>query len=148
MAPLEKTPFPLRTENAVVSYAMYLANLVWPANLSVYYPITRRFPCGWAWWLRQLLVTPCVVVVRESGKRPYLAVGWFWFLGMLVPVIGLVQVGSQSRADRFMYLPMVGLLVMLAWGARELAERWPSAKTIVVGVAVAACAACLTMTLS
>jgi len=113
-----------RIANAVVSYSRYLSNTIWPHNLSVYYP----HPGHWAVWqvagAALLLSTLTAWAVLLWRRRPYLTVGWLWYVGTLVPVIGLVQVGGQSMADRYMYVPMIGLLVMLAWGGIELAERW------------------------
>jgi tetratricopeptide (TPR) repeat protein len=77
--------------------------------------------------------------------RPYFLTGWCWYLGMLVPVIGLVQVGQQSRADRYMYIPMVGLLWILAWGAKDVVKKWPRAKPAVAAVAVISCITCMAL---
>ena len=89
-----------------------------------------------------------VVVIREWRTRPYLAVGWLWYLGTLVPVIGLVQVGLQSGADRYMYIPMVGLLMMLAWGGADAAAKWPQAKAGLAVAAGASCAVCLALAMA
>jgi len=120
-----------------------VGNFVWPARLAVFYPYSlSRLP--------ELAAESLVVLAGISilafinlRKRPWLAVGWLWYLGTLVPVIGLVQVGAASHADRYTYLPAVGLSIMLAWGAAELAERWPRAKPAIAGLAAASCAACL-----
>ncbi len=130
-------PLGLRVENAVVSYATYIVKMFWPARLAVFYP----YPHGLAVWQialsALLLVGISIFVVRERRSRPYLAVGWLWYLGTLAPVIGLIQVGAQARADRYMYLPMVGLSMMLAWGVREML---PGRAAICGGAA--ACLAC------
>ena len=114
-----------RLGNALVSYVEYLARLVWPAKLAVFYP----HPGARAGWLVALAVVVLVIisigVVANARRRGYLLTGWFWFLGMLVPVIGLVQVGDQALADRYTYLPFIGVSFMLAWGAAEAAEKWP-----------------------
>jgi protein O-mannosyl-transferase len=129
-------PFGLRVENAVVSYASYIVKMFWPSGLAVFYPYPHELP-AWQFGLSALLLIGIsVAVIRGWRSRPYLAVGWLWFLGTLLPVIGLIQVGSQARADRYMYLPMVGLGIMLAWGLREVLKNR-------VGIAVAAIAACL-----
>ena len=108
-------PFQERLANALVSYANYLGQTCWPVNLAVYYP----HPCGTITAVQLggavLLLAPCRDWPSGSCAQPYLAVGWAWFLGMLVPVIGLVQVGVQVRADRYTYLPHVGLFVAVAW---------------------------------
>jgi tetratricopeptide (TPR) repeat protein len=113
-------PLGLRVENAVVSYAAYIVKMFWPARLAVFYPYPRHLPL-WQIALSIVLLSGIsIVVLRERRSRPYLAVGWLWYLGTLVPVIGLIQVGAQARADRYTYLPMVGLSIMLAWGLREV----------------------------
>jgi tetratricopeptide (TPR) repeat protein len=83
---------------------------------------------------------------RVLKTRPYLAVGWFWYLGTLVPVIGLIQVGAQARADRYTYVPMVGLLVMLGWGFADIVRRWPRVRNAVAALAIVACAVCAVLT--
>jgi tetratricopeptide (TPR) repeat protein len=113
-------PLGLRVENAVVSYATYIVKMFWPSRLSVFYPYPRELPAWQVGLSALLLAGVSLLVLRERRSRPYLAVGWLWYLGTLVPVIGLIQVGAQARADRYMYLPMVGLSIMLAWGLREM----------------------------
>ncbi len=116
-------PFGLRVENAVVSYATYIVRMFWPARLAVFYPWPHQLPV-WQVALSAVLLTGIsLIVLRERRSRPYLVVGWLWYLGTLLPVIGLIQVGSQARADRYMYLPMVGLGIVLAWGLTEVLKR-------------------------
>ena len=117
---LEAIPVSARVANALVSYLAYLGKMVWPSRLAVFYPhpatplaSPRVALCAVA----LLLVT--VLVWRQASRRPYLLVGWLWYLGTLVPVIGLVQVGSQAMADRYAYVPLLGIFVMLAFGAAE-----------------------------
>ena len=114
-----------RLENAVVSYARYLGKTFWPADLAVFYPHPTG---GWSILLiggsAGLLLGISVLSVLTVRKRPYLFTGWFWFLGTLIPVIGLVQVGSQSIADRYMYLPSIGLFIAIAWGVRDLVKAF------------------------
>jgi tetratricopeptide (TPR) repeat protein len=129
-------PLGLRVENAVVSYAAYIVDMFWPARLAVFYPYPHHLPVWQIALSALLLLGISVVVLREGRSRPYLAVGWLWFLGTLVPVIGLIQVGAQARADRYTYLPMVGLSIMLAWGLREVFKG----KVLISG-AIAACLA-------
>ncbi|HEX4808819.1 MAG TPA: tetratricopeptide repeat protein [Bryobacteraceae bacterium] len=130
-------PLGLRVENAVVSYAAYIVKMFWPARLAAFYPYPHHLPL-WQIALSTLLLSGIsIVVLRERRSRPYLAVGWLWYLGTLVPVIGLIQVGAQARADRYTYLPMVGLSIMLAWGLREVLKS----KGAISG-AIAACLAC------
>jgi len=112
--PFTQLPVSDRLANALVSYARYLGKAIWPANLAVHYPPTR-WPAAAVAGAALLVVTLTLSAVVQWRRRPYLAVGWFWFLGMLVPVIGLIQVGGQSMADRYMYLPLIGLFLMLVW---------------------------------
>jgi tetratricopeptide (TPR) repeat protein len=105
-----------RAANAVVSYARYLGKTFWPVNLSVLYPHPGHWPAWRVSASAVLLLAICAGVLVLGRKRPYLAVGWFWFLGTLAPVIGLVQVGMQSMADRYMYLPLIGLSMAVVWG--------------------------------
>jgi tetratricopeptide (TPR) repeat protein len=125
--------------NALVSYLVYIAKTVWPAGLAVFYPYPEKL----ALWLVALAAAALAAiswqVVRLRRLCPYLAVGWFWFLVTLVPVIGIVQAGEQARADRYMYVPMIGLAVIVAWGGADLLRKWPRLRA---AVAVGACAAC------
>ncbi len=108
--------------NAGVSFAAYLGKTAWPASLSFFYPhpIFRRIPHDPpAWRIAAsilLLAAISVVAVREIRRRPYIAIGWSWFLGMLVPMMGFIQAGEQAMADRYMYLPVAGLFLIVAWG--------------------------------
>jgi protein O-mannosyl-transferase len=143
---LTSLPVSLRLANAAWTYVAYMGRMFWPAKLAVYYP----YPHNLAAW--QLLVAVgtiagiTMLAVRWFRPYPYLAVGWFWYLGTLVPVIGLVQVGGQSSADRYTYLPTIGLTIMLAWAAVDLLKRYPQASKFVVGAAVACVCVCLVLT--
>jgi len=119
--PQNTYPFLLRVENAIVSYVRYIGKAVWPSHLALMYPHS-----SFAIWevvvaLLMLLVITAIVI---AGRRQrYLPVGWFWFLGTLVPMIGLVQVGAQAMADRYAYLPFVGLFIIACWGVSDFFER-------------------------
>ena len=118
---LQRFPLALRIENAIVSYVLYLWKVLWPARLAVLYPHPAFALPAWRWFLSAavlLLISTLVVVFRE---RRYLPVGWFWFLGTLVPVIGLVQVGNAAMSDRYAYIPLIGILLMIAWCADDVA---------------------------
>jgi tetratricopeptide (TPR) repeat protein len=135
-----------RLANATVSYARYLRKMLWPNDLSVLYPHPGHWPLWQVMVCAALLVGICVAVAVLGRGRPYLIMGWLWFLGTMVPVIGLVQVGIQSMADRYTYVPLIGLFIMVAWGLGDLiAEGRPRswcARALVIGgvVALAACA--------
>ena len=125
-------PFATRAANAIVSYVAYLIQFFWPSGLSVFYPYPANFP---AWQVAGAAVI-LIAISALALRRKYLAVGWFWYLGTLVPVIGLVQVGFQARADRYTYIPMIGISIMLAWG---VAEIMPKARLTLQAAAVAVC---------
>lgn len=125
MGPLDTYPIGTRLVNAVVAYAEYVRLLVWPSGLAVLYPYPGAGHSGGRILLSATVVLGLsAVAVAQGRRRPWLAVGWLWFLGTLVPMIGLVQVGRQSWADRYTYLPHIGLLVALAWGVAEAKDRW------------------------
>ncbi|MBV9405493.1 MAG: glycosyltransferase family 39 protein, partial [Acidobacteriaceae bacterium] len=130
-----------RCANALVSYIVYIAKALWPLNFAVFYPM-RPIPAWQVVPAAVALVAITLLVIRILRSHAYLAVGWFWYLGTLVPVIGFVQVGRQARADRYMYIPLVGLSIMLAWGAAELIRRWPRAKIPTAVLAIAVCSFC------
>ncbi|HVV02189.1 MAG TPA: tetratricopeptide repeat protein [Verrucomicrobiae bacterium] len=116
-------PLPARLQNAVLSYAHYLGQIFWPARLAIFYPYSAEFSIA-AVVLAFIVLAGMTTIVVFLGRRfPFAPTGWFWFLGMLVPTIGLVQVGSQSRADRYTYLPSIGIFIVLAWGAAALAAK-------------------------
>lgn len=117
-------PLVLRLENAVVNYVAYIGKTVWPARLSAFYPYRQSVSAWVVAGATLLLIGATVAVARGARSRPYLLVGWLWYLGTLTPVIGVVQVGLQSMADRYTYVPLVGLFIIVAWGAADLAERW------------------------
>ncbi|MGD0349572.1 MAG: tetratricopeptide repeat protein [Verrucomicrobiota bacterium] len=113
-------PFSMRAGNACVSYATYLWQMVYPRDLAVYYPFKERGLPLWEVALSfLLLVLVSALALSWRHKRPWLLVGWLWYLGMLVPVIGLVQAGRQAHADRYTYLPQIGLYVMITWAASD-----------------------------
>jgi tetratricopeptide (TPR) repeat protein len=109
-----------RIVNALSGYGHYLLKTFWPSNLAAYYPLSDTLSWPSAIFAACVILIISVLSVRLHKKHPYLLVGWLWFLGMLVPVIGLVQVGSQAYADRYSYLPSIGLFVMVAWGIPSL----------------------------
>jgi tetratricopeptide (TPR) repeat protein len=121
---LEAFPLTTRIANALVSYISYMAKMIWPHNLAVYYPHPNTIPLWQVAGAGLLLIFVSVLVIKAAKNRPYLAVGWLWYLGTLVPVIGLVQVGSQAMADRYTYLSLIGLFIMIAWGVPSVLAGW------------------------
>ncbi|MBP8985939.1 MAG: tetratricopeptide repeat protein [Syntrophobacterales bacterium] len=109
-----------RIENALVSYVKYLGKTVFPEGLAVFYPYPAAIPEGVALLSAAILVFITIEVLRAAKARRYLPVGWFWFLGTLAPVIGIVQVGDQAMADRYTYIPLIGVFIVLAWGAEDI----------------------------
>src|SRR5213592_194726 len=109
--------------------------LFWPAKLAVIYPISNEYSLWQIAAALVLLAAISIAVVYSSRCRAWLFVGWFWFIGMLVPTIGLVQVGIQSMADRYTYLPLLGIFIALAWSGAAAVERWPEIKNAVCVVA-------------
>lgn len=113
---LEVLPWSLRLANVAVSYATYLGKTVLPRNLAVFYPIPLEIPAWKALGAAALLLALTALAVRKARKAPWFLVGWLWFLGTLVPVIGIVQVGRQAMADRYTYIPSIGLSLAICWG--------------------------------
>lgn len=143
IASAEALPLPLRAANSLVAYAGYLQKMVWPKDLAVFYPHPGTWPV-WRVTLAILFLAGLSVgVVRQGQRRPYLLVGWLWYLGTLVPVIGLVQIGKQSMADRYTYVPLMGVYVMAAWGWAEWVTRWRLPKLVGAAIAGAGLAGCL-----
>lgn len=134
-----------RTANTLVSYTVYIGKTVWPSKLAVFYPLPPAIPPWKAAAAGVLLLAVTLLVAARLRRSPWLAVGWLWFLGMMVPVIGLVQVGRQAMADRYTYLPTIGLFLMAAWGIPELLAGWKgrrpalaAASALAVGLLAAA----------
>ncbi len=121
--PMFSIPLDIRLANAAISYARYLGKAVWPSRLAPFYPHPLRSAVGWHAVTALVLLLVITIRVVQARRRRYLLVGWFWFLGTLVPMIGLVQVGTQGMADRYAYLPFVGLYLMICWGVAELAQQ-------------------------
>jgi len=122
---VESFPLSIRIANGLVSYVSYIYKMIWPQHLAVFYPHQGSSLPMWLAGAAGLLLLGISVAVMRAGRRhPYLAVGWLWYLGTLVPVIGLVQVGLQEMADRYTYVPLIGLFIMIAWGIPELTRGW------------------------
>jgi len=143
MVLMKSVPFMVRLENVFVSYLRYLSKTFWPTELSAFYPFPKSWPPSFVAISILVLLIITAVALWEWKAHPYIAIGWFWFLGTLVPVIGLVQVGLQSLADRYTYIPLIGIFISVSWGAAEIAEDWPYKRVILGiggGLVVGACA--------
>jgi Flp pilus assembly protein TadD len=146
VTPLAMLPLSERLANVPIAYLAYIGKLFWPHPLCVLYPFLNPRNPDLAMASAMVLLVLSVAAVLWSRGRPYLPVGWLWFVGTLVPVIGLVQVGAQTMADRYTYLPYVGLFIVLAWGMAELAARLPAARFVLIPAAGAGLLACLICT--
>jgi Flp pilus assembly protein TadD len=121
---IEAFPLSDRIANAFVSYVIYIRKVIWPNDLAVFYPHPGLLPAWQVMGAVLVLLFVTLTVIWAAKRIPYLAVGWLWYVGTLVPVIGIVQVGSQARADRYTYIPLIGLFIMAAWGIPELLKKW------------------------
>ena len=139
---LAAIPLGLRVENALVSYLVYIRRMFWPSGLAIFYPYPKAIAFWQAGGAALLLAVVSWVVIKQAKRRPWLIVGWLWYLGTLVPVLGLIQVGMQSSADRYTYVPLIGLFVMLVWGGADLAARWPRSRGGFVRIALIVLAGC------
>ena len=133
----EELPILERINNAIISYVLYIWQMVWPANLAVFYPHPENRLLPWE-IISSLLLLVCgtAIPIALRKQRPYLITGWLWYLGMLVPVIGLVQVGWQGRADRYTYLPQIGLYIAITWTVADLTALWRRRRTILSTAAI------------
>jgi len=122
---LEDLPLKLRLANGLVAYVKYIGKLIWPSHLAMYYPFPEQIPLWQPLAAFALLVIVSIYAFGNLRRKPYLAVGWLWYLGTLIPVIGIVQAGLwPAMADRWAYVPAIGLFIMLVWGAAEIASLW------------------------
>ncbi len=137
---VQNTKFVMLAANAFLSYITYIGQMFWPVRLAVFYPFPPMIPV----WKGVLAVGAMVglsaLALLLRKRFPYAMVGWFWYVGTMVPMIGLLQAGKQAHGDRYMYIPMVGLLVILAWGAADVGKRWPHSLPAIGFGATVACA--------
>jgi tetratricopeptide (TPR) repeat protein len=129
LMPLDIRPLGPRIANALVAYVQYVVKMFWPSPLAMFCPLA---PIPWWQALAAglILAAASALLLARARRSPYLAVGWLWYLGTMVPVIGLVQVGGQAMADRYTYIPSIGLFIMAAWGVGEATARWRYQKAI------------------
>ena len=139
-------PLYFRVENALMSYVRYIAKLFWPADLALIYPYPHYWPLAEVIAVGLLLAMCSALAILWAKRFPYLAVGWFWYLGTLVPAIGLVQAGIQSMADRYTYLPSIGLFIIVAWGLNDLLNPHPQKAKIAATAGILALTGCLAVT--
>ena len=119
----ERFPFSENLQHALISYLVYIRKFFWPTELAVFYPFERNEPVWWALSAAVLLIVVTWIVVRRLKKSPAAAFGWFWYLGTMVPVIGIVPVGAHAYADRYTYLPLIGIAILVVWVGAEAAPR-------------------------
>jgi tetratricopeptide (TPR) repeat protein len=143
---LANVPLFYRLENAPVAVMRYLFKVFWPSDLAIVYPMPDFIPASMVAVSAAILVLTTVAVWLARNKTPSLLIGWFWFLGTLLPVIGLVKVGDAALADRYTYLPSIGLFIAIAFGLRDLEGYFQFSKVILPAVAVLVCGACIAIT--
>ena len=132
----DRFPLKFRVGNALVSYIKYMEKMIWPSRMAVFYPHRyENVSVLYAVLSAILLLAVTILVLRFAKNHRYLVTGWFWYLGTLIPAIGIVQAGLQARADRYTYIPYIGLFLMLAWGLPQLLSKFPQRK-IVLGVSM------------
>jgi len=125
-----EVPFMLRVSNALVAYVKYIIKTLWPQDLAVLYPLPASLPFWQICGALIVLIIVTVISINIRRQHPYITLGWFWFLITLLPVIGLVQVGSQSMADRYTYIPHIGFFIMVVWGAGSFVRDSPQIKAV------------------
>jgi tetratricopeptide (TPR) repeat protein len=126
----------MRVQNAVTSYVAYLWKMIWPMHLAVFYPYPWHFNIAVVASCLIFLTVVTFTVIIVGKRMPYLATGWLWYLGTLVPVIGIIKVGSQATADRYTYIPLIGIFVMVVWGLRDIFYRWSYGKAALGSLAL------------
>jgi protein O-mannosyl-transferase len=146
VVPATQLSLSARVANALIADVRYIGKLLWPTDLACFYPRPEHWPLWQVLAAALLLVVITALTLRFLNRHGYLAMGWFWYLGTLVPVIGLVQVGDQAMADRYTYIPSVGLFLMAAWGLADLASCWPRLRPILIGAWAFALASLLVIT--
>jgi hypothetical protein len=132
----EEFPMGVRIGNVFISYITYIGKMIWPSNLAVFYPHPERLILWQVSGSVLLLIAITLVVIWMAKRTPYLATGWLWYMGTLVPVVGIVQAGSQSMADRFTYIPLIGLFIIVAWSVPDLLKKWNHRKEILFALSI------------
>jgi len=133
VASIEALSLKARAANAIVSYTSYIGKMIWPLHLAVLYPLLE-------WNLGEVLISGLLLLlmstlaIRTWHRHPYFSVGWLWYLGTLIPVIGLVQVGAQSMADRYTYIPLIGLFIIIAWAMPDISSKWRGRRIVLTTI--------------
>jgi tetratricopeptide (TPR) repeat protein len=143
---VELLPFDARVGNAMISYFRYLGKMFWPVDMAVFYPHPGHWPLMEVLLAGALLCGISGLLFMTRKRHPYLLMGWLWFTGTLVPVIQLVQSGGQAMADRFTYVPSLGILIMVIWGVYELTRSWRFQKVVFAATGSAVIILCLALT--
>ena len=133
---LENFPISHRISNALVSYLKYMVKMIWPQDLTAVYPYPASIPLWQIVGTCLLMILLTFLIIKQFAKHPYLTIGWLWFLGTLIPVIGIIKIGSHAMADRYTYMTFVGLYIIVAWGIPEIFSRF-GVRKIVLGTAAA-----------
>lgn len=142
VASIENFSFSVRVTNALVSYMSYAWKMFWPFSLSAFYPHPGQILAGKTLLAVIFLFGISLIVWRFRFRQPYLIMGWLWYLGTLVPVVGLIQVGDQAMADRYTYIPLTGLFIMIAWILTTLVDKWPHRLAILRAVSFSVIVCC------
>ncbi len=138
ISPFETYPFTDRIANAIVSYVAYLEKMIWPRHLAVFYPFPDNFPAWKVGGSLLLLIAITILALKSAKRHPFFIIGWLWYLGTLVPVIGLIKIGDFAMADRYTYIPLIGPFIIIAWGLPEIFADSHLKKMIVGAVALIA----------
>jgi protein O-mannosyl-transferase len=132
VASIQTISLGVRIGNAFISYIAYIGKMIWPSNLAVLYPHTGLLAPWQVLGSIFLFFGITLIIIWRAKEIPYLATGWLWYTGTLVPVIGILQIGSQAMADRYAYIPLIGLFIIVAWGVPDLLEKWNYRKEILI----------------
>jgi tetratricopeptide (TPR) repeat protein len=137
LSSLQSFPILYRLGNAVISYILYIRKMFWPFDLAVFYPLNYNITLWQVVLSFELLIVVTIFVCTYFRRLPYLLMGWLWYLGTLVPVIGIIQVGDQAMADRYAYVPFIGLFIMLTWGAFDILKKYFSSRiTLIIALSI------------
>ena len=137
LSSLQSFPLLYRLGNAVISYVLYIRKMFWPFDLAVFYPLNYNMSLWQVVLSSVLLIVVTISSCTYFRKLPYLLMGWLWYLGALIPVIGIIQVGDQAMADRYAYVPFIGLFIMLTWGAFDVLKKYFSSRiTLIIALSI------------